>query len=424
VSPIGRAARLILGSLGLTAAIAAVVVSQSRAQSTAPASTSAAPQAPATGQAPSTTAPGVTLEVMPDIDGLELGAKLALFVVVTNKSETPLNDVTVSVRSSAFQRIGPAVPVGVVPPFGTMHETITVEPMREAAFGPHKVPVLVEYAWSTTAGAARKSAQAVTVSLQIKRRFEEEGKSLPGGTAAFLYLLLPVVPAFLAFDVVDRLRKGEALRIPTFGTEHVVPAFLLSLLLSVSVMTAAKLNVELAYTDPRLFLLVLAASAVLGALIPGARWIHAAITRWRWAFRNGDSLEEYLRKALLGPRTPADFVWVEGAAGADTWQGLRLQQPAGALVLGARLQVNIANGANGQPLEDAWKKATTEIFEQATLKDRRGLVDMAKAGTVKLGFQERIVRAGQPLDGAVAIDGLAEFKETKTTPKPIVQPVR
>ncbi|MBI2155349.1 MAG: hypothetical protein HY616_06045 [Candidatus Rokubacteria bacterium] len=427
VLPIVRRARLIVRSLGLATAVALAIVSSARAQSPAAQATTTAktptPAAQATPTAPQ--APTVALEVVPDRDAVERQQTVAVVVIVTNKSDASLTGVTVSVPSAAFK---PAVAVTFpadVSPFGTAHATITLQPEAQAAFGAHKVAVVAEYSWAGPAG-ARRSAQTATVSLQIKRRFEEEAKGLPGGTAAFLYLLLPVVPAFLAFDVVDRLRKGETLRMPTFSTEHIVPAFLLSLLFSIGFMTAASFNVELAYSDPGLFLRVLALSAALGAGVPCVRWLYAVVVRWRWAFTNDDTPAEYLRKALLGPRAPSDYVWIEGTVGSETWEGVRLRQPDDTLVLGVRLQATAATGAGGTVREDVWTTLTTEIFEQTALKDRRLLVKLVKTGAVGLRFQQKIIRGGQPIDGAVAVDGLAGLKETsgKSTPKPLVEPVR
>jgi hypothetical protein len=442
VSPIGRNTRLIFGSLGLTCAVAMADTDLARAQSTVPPGESGTPAPgikpstpPARAVVPAATppvqAPNVTLEVVADRDAVERDETLAIVVILTNKADAGLTGVKISVPSAAFEP--PSLPSGASAPpepssvsaFGTMHHTIALKPRPLAAFGPHKVPVVVEYAWSPPTGAKRTSAQTATLTLQVKRRFEEEGKGLPGGTAVFLYLLLPVVPAFLAYDVVEHLRKGDGFTMPKFGTEHIVPAFLVSLVLSVALATAVNFNVELAYTNPRLFLSVLGLSAVLGAAVPAVRWIYWVYERWRWAFKNGDSSSEYLRKALLGPRTPAQFVWVEGDAGGETWKGVRLHQPDGTVVLGARVQVTTADSAkNGAE----WQRLTGQVFHgaqpDAALKDRQLLVKMAKAGTATVNHVESIVRGGASLDSFVAVDGLALLQTKSTSAKPLVQVVR
>jgi len=429
---IGSTARLIFGSLGLACLVAAAGADLARAQSKgAPAASgkaSSAPKAAApAGAAPAVQAPAVTLEVAADRDGVERNEPLAVVVILTNKADVELRGVKISVLSAAFQPpviSAPAPPT--VPAFRTVHHPMTLTSMPQATFGAHKVPVMVEYTWPAPTGGTWTSAQTAMLTVQVKRRFEEEGKGLPGGTAVFLYLLLPVVPAFLAYDVLERLRKGEGLTMPKFGTEHIMPAFLLALVLSIAVATAVNFNVELAYTNPRLFLGVIAFSAGLGAAIPAGRFMRGVQQRWRWAFKNGEPADEYLRKALLGPRTSAEFVWVEGTAGGETWKGVKLLQPNGtAVVLGARVQVTTPDSAGPGT---SWQRLTTEVFhgagDEATLADRRLLVKMVKAGTVTVSRLESIVRGTNTVDGFVAVGAPAQLQTTATTAKPLVQVIR
>jgi hypothetical protein len=399
-----------------------------------------APRVNATSKPPATSeqatlltpqAPTVALEVVPDRDAVELKEKVSLVVIVTNKSSISLTGLNVSVQSAAFRFAAAPGSLANVSAFGTAYGTITLEPIRredvkngtpDAAFGSHKLAVIVEYFWSGPTGAGR-SAQTATVVLQVKRRFEEEAKGLPGGTAAFLYLFLPIVPAFLAFDVVDRLRKGEALRIPTFGTEQIVPAFMLSLLLSIGFTTAASLNIELAYSSPTLFLGVLGLSAILGAAVPGGLLFRDTWIRWRWAFKKDDSLAEYLRKALLKPNRQSSYVWVEGTVGAETWQGVKLQQPDGAVVLGAQLQASPAK-ADENARKGVWTTLTTSVFDKSgAVKNCPLLVNLVRTGEVSLDFNQTIKRDGPEIRDVVATDGFKEFKETKATPTPLVLPV-
>ena len=404
-----RKTRMILGSLGLAFALALV-------------------GSPAHTEVDTPQRPDVSLEIVPDREGVERGEQLPLVLIVTNKSDTPLAAVTVSVPSASFQRVPAAFP-DTIAAFGTVQGTITLQPCdnkQSPAFGPHKVPLVVEYTWLTPKRITMRSAQTGTVSLNVLRRFEEEAKSLPGGTAAFLYLILPIVPAFFAFFAVNQLRRGEKLQMPKFGSEYILPAFLLSLLMSVGIVTLRSFDVDLAYADPRKFVSFLAASAMLGALVPGGRWGYAVVVRRRWNFRQNDSLEDYLRKALLGPqaRPDSELLWVEGKADNETWKGMQLFQPDGAPVLGARLQVT-PESADENLRKELWTILTTEVFDSNNaLIDRRRLVKMVEAHNLTIVIRERIMQGGQPLDAKVATEGLTQFKATASTSKPLVEPIR
>lgn len=393
--------RPVLGSLGLTLVLA-LILGPARSQPTEKQAASAA----------TLKRPDVSLEIIPDRDGIELGQKLAVTVIVNNNSATHLNNVVVSSHSTAFLQDPAATPTADVAAFGSRQWTVSLAPSRSGeppAFGPHKVAVIVTYEWMNPTGAPTTSAQTGTISLSLLRRFEEEGKSLPGGTAAFLYLILPLVPAFFAYDAVDRLRRGEALAMPSFGAEQIAPAFLLAFLLSVGFVTIRGFTVEMAYADRLYFVGFLAASAGLGALVPGLRWGYAIIVRQRWGFRNTDTPAAYLRKVLLGPYTPFDLAWTEGTAGGVEWKGMQLRQPDGATVLGARLQVTPESG--GVTLQEV----------RAALADRRRLLAMVDAGKVKILPLEKIVRGQDKLDVLVVTEGLADFQPTSRTSKPLME---
>jgi len=412
-----RKIRLILGSLGLAFALA-LVVSPAHTEPAKP-----APTEPAKSEEPPLQRPDVNVEIVPDREGVELRGQLSLVLIVTNKSNTPLAAVKVSVPSDSFQlapsdSVPPPNPVALpdIAAFGTTQEKIILQPhdkKQPATFGLHKVPVVVAYTWMTPKGVAMRSAQTATVNLSVLRRFEEEGKSLPGGTAVFLYLLLPIVPAFFAFEAVDQLRRGAELEMPRFGTEHIVPAFLLAFLLSVGFVTLPRsFNVDQAYSDPLNFVGFLFASALLGALVPGIRWAYALLVRWRWGFREKDSPAEYLRKALLSPYGPTHVEWVEGTVGGVTWAGMQLCQPDKTMVLGARMQVTP-------------KSADVNLQEvRNALTDRRRLLKMVKADRVKVIPLDKIQRGAVKLDVPVVTEGLAEFKNTKSEPKSLVEPIQ
>src|SRR5437773_1176238 len=69
-----------------------------------------------------------------------------------------------------------------------------------------------------------------------------------GGNGAFLYLLLPVVPLFLGYQIVDRKRKSETFELPSFKTEYIVPAFLLAVSMNLLLLVLFR-TFKLDYSD-------------------------------------------------------------------------------------------------------------------------------------------------------------------------------
>jgi len=358
-------------------------------------------------------APDVALKIIPERDGAELQGSIDLVVIVTNNSAMPLKNVVVSTQSNTFEQTS-ATLAAEIAAFRSVRGTVVLKPRetdKPSSFGAHKAAVTVSYGWKSSAGKSMTSEQTEAVSLTLLRRFDEEGKSLPGGTATFLYLILPLVPAFFAYDLVDRRRRGEPFAMPTFGTEQIVPAFLLAFLLSIGFVAMHSFSVETAYTDPKTFLAFLAASAGLGALIPGVRWIYAAIVNRLWGFKATDTAKAYLTKALSSPYLFKNPVWIEGTAGGLAWKGMQLRQPDGTLALGARLQVS---PANPDVKLDEVKNA---------LVDRSRLFSLIKAGKVKIGALDKIERGPDKLGGFVVAEGLTQFQMTTSTSKSLVEAI-
>jgi hypothetical protein len=381
-------------------------------------------------------APVVSLEAVADGEGVELTKHVAVVLIVTNKSATSLDGVKISIPSASFEPDPPDTDLALpnIRAFETIYRSIDLQPIGkpQAAYGTHKVPVVIKYTWAAPNRPEMTSSQATTVTLQVLRRFQQEGGALPGGTAVFLYLILPIVPAFFAFDAVDRLRKGEQLGLPTFGTEHILPAFLLSLLLSIFTVTVSsfstEFNVELAYSNPLLFVGYVAASAAIGALVPGGRWIWDAVENGKWRFRPGESPADYLRKALLGPGAPKAFDWVEGIVGSETYKGMQLQQPGRkprALVLGARMQVTRGK-INGKEIDDElWEQLKSQVFDgKNALTDRRRLLAMVQDGWLKAGPLQLVARGDENVPGLALTEELSGFKPTRHTAKTLVEPIQ
>src|SRR6185503_9509544 len=81
-----------------------LALAQSKGAPAASGKASSAPKAAApAGAAPAVQAPAVTLEVATDRDGVERNEPLAVVVILTNKADVELRDVTISILNPAFQ---------------------------------------------------------------------------------------------------------------------------------------------------------------------------------------------------------------------------------------------------------------------------------------------------------------------------------
>lgn len=282
-------------------------------------------------------APAVTVQaIQRRPNGIETddpaAAKIPMALVVVNASERELTNLDLIVAPVAGFAIAtrPQFPAKVAP-FSTFLGHFELVPQSPTAYGKYDVVLAVQYRWRNDK-TEYTSAQPATASLEIKRLFDEEAKGLPGGTAALFYLLLPVFPAFFAYQIVDRLRRGEGLQVPVFSGDYVLPAFFIGLL--VNYLFSARVSRTR----------VLLVAAAVGALWPLLRWAWEAFQHWRWGFKETDDEATYLRKALLSRWTRHDL-WVTAKAGNETWNGVQLKQPDGSLVLGPLLQVSPSDPA-------------------------------------------------------------------------------
>ena len=357
------------------------------------------------------TTPTVDFKAIAASASVERGNQVKVFLAATNTSRIALSDVRASLLSDAFTTaVPPAVPP-VLAPYGSLEQTLSIKPTGNAAFGQHKLLFTLSYTWALN-GKNVRSAQEAIVDLEVKRHFEEEAKGFPGGTAAFLYLLLPVIPAFLSYDVIERARRGEGLQIPTFRNEYIAFAFLLAVALSFLMVLAAHYDLTVAYSNPALFLSVLFASAVAGAIVPGRRWYVEAERARTWGFTETDTFESYLRKALLGPQAPSDFFWVKGTTPGKEWEGVLLRQPGGVPVLGAQLQVSPRAGLSGDE-QSALNDAAAGISGPESHSSRQRLLELVSSHKATLGFQRKIDEAGTRQEHVVVVEGLEDFKQTE-----------
>jgi hypothetical protein len=358
-------------------------------------------------------APKVTFQAVPEQKSLDTHQPLfepattdplPVSLVILNNSDKELRVVELLVPSQHFRVAGAVTLPRTIPPFGSVNARVVLQPAANTGYGHKDAILILRYGWTAASGPV-VSAQSATVGADIKQPFEDEAKGLPGGTAALFSLLLPVFPAFFAYQIVDRLRKGEGFQVPTFGSEYVFPAFFIGLLAN---------SLGLRYSRGA----VLIGAAVLGALWPLLRWLWEGYQHARWAFRETDSGAEYLRKALLAPGAPRRFLRVTGKAGGQTWTGVRLAQPDGDLVLGPQLQVTPAD-------QKQWSAAETlvkAINAGAGKRERRQLVERVRTNAYTLKVDQAVQQGSQNLTH-VSVAGLAGFAQEDAVRVDLLKPV-
>jgi hypothetical protein len=363
-------------------------------------------------------APTIEFQALPGEDNVGRGETITFSLFVSNKSNVTLNKFKLNVSDPAFETVKQPIFPPTLPPFGNVRAETVLKVGDKASFAPHKMLLTLEYAWDLGGGQEAVSAQSVPAAVQVTRRFEEEAKGFPGGTAAFLYLLLPIIPAMLSYQFVESLRKGQV-TMPTFKTEYVVPAFFAAVVLSFIMLLAFNRDNGLNYSDPRVFIAVLLTSLVVGALVPGFRLALGAWRMWRWGFDNTDTPKSYLRKALLAPGTPREFRRVTGNANGEEWEGMLLKQPNGATVLGAQLGVSPMGEPGEVNYQDRLTKLTTVVFDAGgALIDRRQLIKMVESNDLNLELRARVMRGDAPINEPVVIDEVSGFQQGNAAPQP------
>ena len=350
------------------------------------------------------TAPDVDFRIVSETKGVEPGESLLLHVFISNKSAFPLEGVSLDFSKLKGIEIRRSAPLaGTVPAFGHTSERIELRASRRASFGARELPFLLRFRWKDGA-AGGESARQATVAVDVQPPFSGEAKGLPGGTGTLFALLLPVIPAFLTFQIFDRWRTTKVFKMPTFSNDYIVPAFFIAIL--------AKSLTLLWGIEGSLFATgeLLALSAVLGAVWPLAHW---GWDRWhwhRWAFQEHDSPESYLRKALLSPWAPRHFTRVTGASGKEAWTGILLRQPDGSSVLGSELQISHPSSPSeraGKAADELVKQvnrgSSKESRKQLLQKIEKKRLQVASAARPKRGDEDvdQIVVSGEEIEGFV-----------------------
>jgi hypothetical protein len=206
----------------------------------------------------------------------------------------------------------------------------------------------------------------------------------------------------LSFRFANNLRKGLGPQMPAFKSEDIVPAFLFAVVVSFIVLLVFDLDFRLGLSNTFFFLIVLAASAAAGTLIPLGRYLYGRWQMYKWGFNEDDTDQEYLRKALLSEYLPKKFSWAVGTVGKDSFEGIFLYQPTGKIVFGASMQV-FPSSEPGPESDACLKELETQVFKNAVLTDKKLLAEMLKSGKVTAKRQKYAERNGNLVSGPVVI---------------------
>jgi hypothetical protein len=351
----------------------------------------------------SATPPTVELQVSIAQPSIMRDQTATAAIIVLNKSNSELTELSVQCLNPKFTA---GAKLENMKAFGSQQGAFNLRAAHDVDFGEQRLPIYLEYNWSA-AGKTFRSAQTTVASVTVTRQFEEEAKGLPGGSGALLYLLLPIMPAFLAFEVTNSLRKGEGWKMPTFKSDYVLPAFLLGLGVSFLVLLFAKQQIDFAYSDPVAFACMLGGSLVVGAAPPAARWLAAAVRFSLDGFAETDSEVIYIQKALR-LNSKAIFPWVTEVTEGPQWRGFLLHQPNGEVALGAQILLS-PRGA----LPDVVQLRS--LFNSAgQLTDAKKLKGWLRDGLINVDFKERIQKDQKSLAAVVITDGLETLSNAKT----------
>lgn len=349
--------------------------------------------------------PGLDIQVTPSRPSLTGKDQLKVFIVVKNKANTPVTNLRVSVQNDEFLLVEKPFFPSPVAGFGSAEGTAIIQAKPSAQFVQHQVLFTFTYT-ANVDGRDVEVIQGSPIALQVTRRFDEESKGFLGGNAAFLYLLLPIIPLFLGYQLIDHRATGGRFEFPSFKTDYLVPVFLLAVLLNLVLLLVFRwLNAD--YSDPPVMLAILVGSFALGMAVAFLKWLVHYLSLLPWTFRESDSAAEYLRKALLRPGAPKTHEWVEGHdSEGEQWEGILLKQPSGAYALGATFQIV---PAGQKPTREQLKR---DVFDaNSTLRNdrpsRKRLVELLKSGALNATYLKKVQQGGGQKDTPVVtkLDG-------------------
>ncbi len=383
---------------------------------------------------PAPSPPTIDFQATSEVDIVEKGKPVDVHYNLTNKSAERLTLSEITLTSQAFSitnaSIGrpspspnsaqPATSLQlnqVVQPFQTFAGSLTITAKESAPFSLNKLILTAKYSWPS--GQQKfESAQTAPLTIEVRRRFEEEAKGLPGGTAAILYLLLPILPALFTYQLLDRRRKRQGWQVPTFGTEHILPAFFLAVLFSLIIIWRTRAHQEIDYSNYTVLLAVIILSAVGGASIPTVRWVIDSIRRSIFDFKDTDSGDKYLLRALRRRHSKHGFVWAKGKVNDVAWEGILFHQLDESPVLGAILQISKTD----EVTEAEWKTIKEKLFgkepvdkngeavKHTELLDPKYLRTLVKTKKIKVGIATKVKVVSGYLESSVVVNAVKEFK--------------
>jgi len=372
---------------------------------------------------PQPTPPTLEFQATPTRENLEPGQTVTINLVLTNKSNVPISRPRLIITSDAFEVVTMPDLGNSLGPFAAVRAAVVLKARPDAAFTKHAIATGVQYTWGPAPNEF-KSEQSATVTLEVKRPFEDEAGGLPGGSAALLMLLLPVISAFLGYHLVDNLRQFGTIKIPAFSAEHITTTFVIAIVVNAIGLLITGKRFWLDYSNPVTLIIVVGVSFVTGAFIPTVRWVldkRKAKEASQWQFIPTESVETYLRKALLSPYKPRKFEWVVLQLGKEEWEGISLQQPNGEPVLGAQLTV----GFDQDTSDDQWKDFLDQVLsKEGEVKDPARLLTMIEKGELAWGFHRKIVRDKTTIDDLVVVEEISKIRK-RTSPKacPLLIPI-
>lgn len=330
---------------------------------------------------------------------------LDVFIIATNKSPTEVQNLTVSLLNDDFSAVTlPSFPSQLAG-YNSAQGIASVEAKQSAQFKQQQVVFAFTYTWSNQ-GKPVTVVQASVASIQVVRPFDEEAKGVLGGSAALLYLLLPVIPLVLAYELVAGLLSGN-LKLPTFSLDYVVPAFLFAVLVNLILLLVSR-SASVDYTEPTAMLYTLGGSFIAGAVLGMVSHFQDLRLFVFWRYDQHDEPSEHLRKVLLRPGATAAYVRATGAdAQGSSWNGILLRQPAAGPALSASFQVSPtqpipANQANTWAAEMALI-FTPERHLRPGSGPRKKLIEMLRSNRLTLEYTGDEIRQNGAAIGHVPV---------------------
>ena len=363
--------------------------------------------------------PGLDLQVTASRPTVERDQPVDLFILVTNKSSANVSALTVTQSNGDFTWVHEPTFPTVITAFAGAQSTSTIQTTSSAKFGQQQVFLTFKYS-SVFDNRPIELMQGTAVPIQVVRRFDEETKGFLGGNAAFFYLLLPIIPLFLGFQIVNGKAMAGKFELPEFKAEYAAPAFLMAVILNLGLLLAFE-KFQVDFSDPVNMLLVLAGAFLLGLLAAGLVR-RDRLRKVFLSFKATDTPFEYLSK-LLTKQDIELHEWVTGTdANSEEWSGILLPQPIGPPALGATFQLTRTDKA---PDVDTLKR---DVFDaNGVLRDnprsRKSLLSLLKAGAFTLSFLER-VQQGSTAQGrkdVPVVTGIDGLKVTVRQVHPLVR---